>query len=472
MCVVLRSAGGQKEASDLSSLQQSPSLPSSLQHAASLEEDLLASDSTIQQVIDAEFFKTQKVRSREREETEDSGKGEKGKATKEKQKERKVKRKTGDQRDAKESLGEGHEVYVLQESRQFTGVGRPTSLLPPNTTGRRRLTPSHHNRTRVFSSDLSASSAKHKSLSELLLQEGTAARHQRRSPATLAPPVYKPGPAVVKFAPDLDDLRKAGLVGQLEIKKVTKGKTIEDGEISERIQKLGRKRNSETETKIPDYVSSTTFRPKFVYKDVGTQSKKISTFDGVSEEMALYVETAQSPTYSLSPQALRRHRRIGPQSLDLRQYNLSSQGPDLTAGVGAAALRRQQFVSQRLSPTSSSFIPPVSPLSDRSAAPRGNRQSLRPLVIVATPRPVLTPKTYALDSTTPKPRSSTRPLRAFDVRARERVDLTLASPAPSPFYEPAALSRRLSRPFPPRLPPTTMSLPLSAFPPTSCPHAD
>ncbi|XP_047494055.1 formin-like protein 5 [Penaeus chinensis] len=372
-------------------------------------------------------------------------------------------------------MEKGHEVYILQESRQFTGVGRPTSLLPPNTTRRRRLTTTRHNRTRVFSSDLPAfgkgsaptvfgrspqepkrSSTKHKSLSELLLQEETVARHERKSPITFAPPVYKPGPAVVKFAPDLGDLRKAGLVGQLDMKKVTKGKTIEDGEISERIQKQGRKRNSETETKIPDYVSSTTFKPKFVYKDVGTQNKKISTFDGVSEEMALYVETAHSPTYSLLPQALRKHR--------LRQYNLSSQGRDPATGIDTASLRRQQFLSQRLSPTASSFIPPATPLSDRSVVPRGNWQSPRPLVIVATPRPTLTPKTYILDSTTPKPRSSTRLLKTLNVRARERIDLPFSSPASSPFYEAAGLSPPPFSSFP--TPPPSDNPPQPRPPPT------
>ncbi|XP_042884525.1 serine/arginine repetitive matrix protein 1-like [Penaeus japonicus] len=442
------------ETSHVPSLQQTSSLQTSLQHTASVEESLLAADTMIQQVIDVEFLKTRKVKPREREETDREEKEERREKTKEKDKEKDVREKRDEQGGVKEDTKEDQEAYLPQESRQFTGVGRPTSLLPPDSIRRRRLTPSRSNRTRVFPSNLSAFArdstpavfnrsppsprrSKHKSLSQLLLQERTEVRQEREGDVTFAPPVYKPGPAVVKFAPDLDDLRKAGLVGQLEMKKVTKGKTIEDGEISERIQRQGRKRKSEIGTIIPDYISSTTFKPKFLYKDVGTQNKKISTYDDVSEEMALFVESAHNPTYSLSPQALHGHRPLRPQNLQIRQYNLSAPGRDPNFSITTATLLRPQFLGRRLSPTASSFIPPAG----RSGVPRTSPKSLRPLVIVATPRPALTPRTYTLDSKTPKPLTSTRPFRTFNVRPREGVDLLLTSPAPPPpFHEPATLS--------------------------------
>ncbi|CAL4140175.1 unnamed protein product, partial [Meganyctiphanes norvegica] len=114
---------------------------------------------------------------------------------------------------------------------KFTGIGRPQRLLPPGQKRRRRIfnmmkqkfskheasaayalaRQQRHKLTTMQSpnSSLSVDTSKSVMLNSRL-PVSDQIKTTTRNPITKAPPLYKSGPATIKFAPDKDDFIKAG----------------------------------------------------------------------------------------------------------------------------------------------------------------------------------------------------------------------------------------------------------------------
>ncbi|KAK7065752.1 hypothetical protein SK128_028139 [Halocaridina rubra] len=321
-------------------------------------------------------------------------------------------------RKATESLEKGTKQH-------YTGIERPKALLPPGQKRRKRVHINPFNRTKTHVSSnphifareggdmaFGLKENRKKSSEDMAKDALTGTRGKTlftteplRIPSTFAPLIYKPGPALVKIAPNLEDLKNVGLINDREYERMRKDPSLmhaTPAEIMKKKEELAEEM-PESEIKIPNYIV-TTRRPKLVYKNIRDRQKVKDDY------MALYVETEYNPTYSVPPQALHSFGYKAPQQ-DFRKYNISggeTQSHLLQSPLSVAVVSPSYFSS--LSPTASSFIPPTPAPSFSQAIPGPPPKVHHPIhkphpsPQPSTPRHVYQPpRTYTLSNHSPKP---------------------------------------------------------------------